>query len=67
MPAVTDIRAPWRKSTKSNNTGGDCVEVALDPAVVGVRDTKDRSGGTLVVDGSDWSAFVAGVKGGRLS
>ncbi|MFY1620636.1 DUF397 domain-containing protein [Micromonospora sp. WMMD736] len=42
------IGARWRKSTRSGNNGGDCVEVADNrPGVVLVRDTKDRDGGTL--------------------
>ncbi|GIG58138.1 DUF397 domain-containing protein [Longispora fulva] len=66
MAGQTDIHAPWRTSTRSGNQGGNCVEVALGE-VVGVRDTKDRAGGVLVVDGRDWSAFVADVKTGRFS
>ncbi|PKW13103.1 DUF397 domain-containing protein [Saccharopolyspora spinosa] len=40
--------ASWRKSTyNGRNTG--CVEVGFAPGLVGVRDTKDRDGGTLAV------------------
>jgi hypothetical protein len=34
------------------------VEVALDPTVVGVRDTKDREGGQLSVPGLAWRAMI---------
>ncbi|MEU8261049.1 DUF397 domain-containing protein [Micromonospora sp. NPDC048999] len=51
--------AQWRKSTKSGNNGGSCVEVADNlPGVVLVRDTKDREGGILHFNPSSWQAFV---------
>lgn len=51
--------AQWRKSTKSGNNGGSCVEVADNlPGVVLVRDTKDRAGGTLHLTPSSWRSFV---------
>lgn len=51
--------AQWRKSTKSGNNGGSCVEVADNlPGVVLVRDTKDREGGTLKFNPSSWQSFV---------
>lgn len=55
--------AQWRKSTKSGNNGGDCVEVADNlPGVVLVRDTKDRDGGTLRFDTAGWQGFVRFAK-----
>ena len=57
---VTGVR--WRKSTRSSDNGGNCVEVADNlPGVVLVRDTKDRDGGTLTFDASEWRAFVGFV------
>ncbi|GLY26257.1 DUF397 domain-containing protein [Micromonospora sp. NBRC 101691] len=54
--------AVWRKSTRSSQNGGACVEVADNLAgVVLVRDTKDRSGGTLAFDPASWRVFVAEV------
>ncbi|MFI7069573.1 DUF397 domain-containing protein [Micromonospora sediminicola] len=51
--------AQWRKSTKSGNNGGACVEVADNlPGRVFVRDTKDREGGTLTFPPSAWASFV---------
>ncbi|QOC93641.1 DUF397 domain-containing protein [Micromonospora craniellae] len=51
--------ARWRKSTKSGNNGGSCVEVADNlPGVVLVRDTKDRDGGTLHFSPHNWHGFV---------
>ncbi|PZF88781.1 DUF397 domain-containing protein [Micromonospora deserti] len=54
--------ATWRKSTRSGN--GECVEVADNlPGVVGVRDSKDRTGPALTFDPSSWRAFVEYAKG----
>jgi predicted secreted Zn-dependent protease len=55
-------RAVWRKANGSGD--GNCVEVAVTPAIVGVRDTKDRSGPILAFTPDIWSGFVAGVKAG---
>jgi hypothetical protein len=49
----------WRKSSRSNGAGGECVEVADNlPERVLVRDSKDRSGPTLAFAPAAWSAFV---------
>lgn len=55
-------RPEWRKSSRSGDSGGDCVEVADNLADrVLVRDTKDRDGGTLTFGPGPWRAFVAEV------
>ncbi|WP_329109128.1 DUF397 domain-containing protein [Micromonospora sp. NBC_01699] len=55
--------ARWRKSTRSNGTGGDCVEVADNlPGIVGVRDSKNRDGGTLTFGPEAWRAFLGLTK-----
>lgn len=52
--------AVWHKSTRSGDNGGQCVEVAFLDMVVGLRDSKDkRNGPVLVVDRGEWEAFVA--------
>ncbi|MEV0329675.1 DUF397 domain-containing protein [Micromonospora echinospora] len=54
--------AKWRKASRSSSNGGACVEVADNlGGVVLVRDTKDRSGGTLAFSPESWRAFVAEV------
>ncbi|MCX2730849.1 DUF397 domain-containing protein [Saccharopolyspora sp. NFXS83] len=53
-------QALWFKSSYSSSSQG-CVEVALTPAVVGIRDTKDRDGGTLIVDRERWKSFLRAV------
>ncbi|WP_329109654.1 DUF397 domain-containing protein [Micromonospora sp. NBC_01699] len=55
--------AVWRKSTRSNNGGSTCVEVARNlPGVVGVRDSKDPSGPALTFVPDAWRAFVGLTK-----
>lgn len=54
----------WRKSSRSSN-GGQCVEVAVTDAAVGVRDTKNRGQGHFTVDRGQWAAFLNHVKAGR--
>jgi hypothetical protein len=57
--------AQWRKSSKSGNNGGACVEVADNlPGVVGVRDSKDPTGPALVFAPGAWRAFVGGTARG---
>ncbi|WFE56330.1 DUF397 domain-containing protein [Micromonospora sp. WMMD712] len=56
-------QARWRKSTRSGNNGGACVEVADNlPGVVLVRDTKDRAGGMLTFAPDAWAGFVGLAK-----
>jgi hypothetical protein len=55
--------AVWRKSTRSNGLGGECVEVADNlPEVVGVRDSKDPAGPALAFATPAWRTFLASVK-----
>jgi hypothetical protein len=38
---MTDFSAAtWRKATRSNGSGGECVEIAFADEKVGVRDSK---------------------------
>ncbi|MEV0082521.1 DUF397 domain-containing protein [Saccharopolyspora sp. NPDC050642] len=53
--------ANWFKSSYSTSSQG-CVEVALAAPVVGVRDSKDPHGGTLVFDHRQWTNFVISIK-----
>ncbi|MBF6507859.1 DUF397 domain-containing protein [Nocardia farcinica] len=54
----------WRKSSYSG-VQGDCVEVALEPEVVGVRDSKDPGGAVLAFPRRQWMAFVSGLRDRR--
>ncbi|SCL44916.1 protein of unknown function [Micromonospora citrea] len=61
---MTDLTgAVWRKSTRSGDNGGDCVEVATNvPDIVAVRDSKDLSGPALTFSPAAWAVFVEETK-----
>lgn len=48
------MHAEWRKSTFSQATEANCVEIAYS-TFVRVRDSNDPDGGTLRLHGSSWS------------
>ncbi|WP_063774794.1 DUF397 domain-containing protein [Kitasatospora azatica] len=47
----------WRKSTYSNNDGGECIEVN-DAHPGQVRDSKDPEGPVLSFPPASWNAFI---------
>ncbi|WP_225836479.1 DUF397 domain-containing protein [Streptomyces sp. NK08204] len=49
----------WFKSSYSGSGGGNCVEVAVRPEAVHIRDSKDTEIRPLVVTPAAWSAFTA--------
>jgi hypothetical protein len=51
----------WRKSSYSNGTSGACVEVALAPVTVAVRDSKNSVAGHLTFPAHAWSRFIGVV------
>lgn len=55
--------AEWFKSSYSQ-AGGDCVEVAHLPHVVGVRDSKNPNGPALVFAVAEWDAFIREISSG---
>ncbi|MFC5751467.1 DUF397 domain-containing protein [Actinomadura rugatobispora] len=54
----------WRKSSRSDDHGGECVEVADLAPVIGLRDSKDPDGPRPAFDAAARGAFVCRVKGG---
>ncbi|HWE89706.1 MAG TPA: DUF397 domain-containing protein [Pseudonocardiaceae bacterium] len=48
----------WRKSSHSHANGNQCVEVAVGPAVVGLRDSKNLDGSVLTLPRTRWSGFL---------
>ena len=63
-------RVVWRKSSFSGgggSGGGGCVELApLVDGRIGVRDSKHRAGGALVITQAELAAWVAGCKAGEF-
>jgi hypothetical protein len=59
-----DLRsATWHKSSYSDGSGGNCLEVTYDfPTLVPVRDSKNPLGPKLVFRSETWSAFVENLK-----
>ncbi|MFB7456336.1 MULTISPECIES: DUF397 domain-containing protein [unclassified Streptomyces] len=58
MSAESSRQLVWRKSSYSGNEGGECVEVAVAPGSVHVRDSKDVCRPHLSVNAEGWAAFV---------
>jgi hypothetical protein len=55
--------ALWFKSSYSNESGGNCVEVADNiPGLVPVRDSKVPDGPALLLTASAWTPFIAALK-----
>lgn len=66
----------WRKATRSNDTGGNCVCVCVCDdrgsvgrwigrsvgGSVGVRDSKDPNGGARWFPAAAWTTFINGAK-----
>lgn len=64
---MTDLtRANWRKSSRSNGTGGACVELACAPGVRAIRDSKNSTGPVLMFTQEAAQGFLAGVRSGRF-
>ena len=52
----------WRKSSRSGDNGGACVEVATVGPAVAVRDSKHPDGPLLAFAANTWQAFTDQVK-----
>ncbi|MFJ5973635.1 DUF397 domain-containing protein [Streptomyces sp. NPDC093060] len=48
----------WFKSSYSDAGGGQCVEVALCPHTIHVRDSKNPDGPQLTVSPEAWAGFL---------
>ncbi|MFJ8753258.1 DUF397 domain-containing protein [Streptomyces sp. NPDC102441] len=48
----------WFKSSYSGGGGGNCVEIAVRPDAVLVRDSKDTQRQAVAVSPHAWSAFT---------
>ncbi|WP_406312697.1 DUF397 domain-containing protein [Streptosporangium sp. NBC_01639] len=57
--------AIWRKSSRSSDNGGQCIEVASNlPGAVAVRDSKNPDGPALLFTPAEWRSFVGGIRAG---
>ena len=52
----------FRKSSVSDTTGGQCVEVGTQPGVVGVRDSKAPDIGLVELPASAWARFLLALQ-----
>ncbi|WP_324607242.1 DUF397 domain-containing protein [Streptomyces rimosus] len=48
----------WRKSSYSGSDADTCVEVAVRPGAVSVRDSKDATGPQLDFSARAWAIFI---------
>ena len=58
---MTSSNLRWWKSTRSNSSGGQCVEVATTGTSWLVRDSKDPGGPVLAVGAAAWARFLSTV------
>lgn len=49
----------WCKSSYSSSSGDSCIEVALAPGVVHVRDSKNEQSPRLTLSSTSWAPFVS--------
>jgi hypothetical protein len=48
----------WSKSSYSGSEGDNCVEIAIAPATVHVRDSKQEQGPQLTLTPTAWNTFI---------
>ncbi|WP_433515983.1 DUF397 domain-containing protein [Nonomuraea sp. CA-143628] len=56
----------WRKSSRSQGSTDNCVEIAPVEDMIAIRDSKDRQGPKLIFTKSEWDAFVEAIKAGEF-
>jgi hypothetical protein len=54
--------ARWRKSSRSTDTGGNCVEVAGFHGMIAIRDSKNPDGPALAVGRPEFHTLLAQIK-----
>jgi hypothetical protein len=65
--SAAEIAGPWRKSSYSGPTGGNCVEVAfLAGGEVAMRNSRDPQGPALVFTSAEWEAFLGRARDGEF-
>ncbi|MFD4597010.1 DUF397 domain-containing protein [Streptomyces sp. NPDC058464] len=53
----------WFKSSYSGTQGDNCIEVAVAPTAIHIRDSKDRTRPGLALHPAAWASFVAHAAG----
>ncbi|WP_308206518.1 DUF397 domain-containing protein [Actinomadura luteofluorescens] len=53
---------PWRKSTRSDETGGQCVELAAFPHAIAIRDSKAPDAGHLTLTPRAFAVLLSRAK-----
>ncbi|MGI5456928.1 DUF397 domain-containing protein [Streptomyces sp. CA-249302] len=53
-------RLTWFKSSYSSGEGGECLEVAVTPTTIHLRDSKHPAGPHLTLSLGAWSVFLSG-------
>jgi hypothetical protein len=62
LPAPIPTNTAWRKSTASNSGSPECLEVAMMPDLVLVRDSKNTTGPILRFAPPTWTGFIGAVQ-----
>ncbi|MFI6434137.1 DUF397 domain-containing protein [Streptomyces sp. NPDC050759] len=58
MSTSESVHLAWFKSSYSGNEGGACLEAALAPGTIHIRDSKAPSQAQLTFPHSEWAPFV---------
>ncbi|MFF0434618.1 DUF397 domain-containing protein [Streptomyces sp. NPDC004327] len=58
MSTAEPAHLAWFKSSYSGNEGGACLEAAVAPDTIHVRDSKAPARAQLAFGASEWTAFV---------
>ncbi|MEU0127161.1 DUF397 domain-containing protein [Streptomyces sp. NPDC006289] len=56
---MNTTRLTWFKSSYSSGSGDSCVEVAVTPEVVHVRDSKVEQSPQLGLSPTSWTRFIS--------
>lgn len=59
-------RAVWRKSSYSGGEGGACVELACNPMINAVRDSKNPAGPVLIFSRNAVHEFLGAAQANKL-
>ncbi|MCP2343688.1 hypothetical protein FHU30_009087 [Actinomadura rupiterrae] len=52
----------WRKSSRSDHQGGQCIEVAALVPMVAMRDSKDPDGPRLILAPTEWRSLAQRIQ-----